>query len=54
VWTRAKNAALESNAAAKRDADGIHHQQVSLSLSLSLVMYKFICLIEIFFIFVFH
>jgi hypothetical protein len=36
VWTQAKNAALESNAAAKRDADGIHRPQVSLSLSLSL------------------
>ncbi|GAU31739.1 hypothetical protein TSUD_146260 [Trifolium subterraneum] len=27
VWTQAKNAALESNAAAKRDADGIHRPQ---------------------------
>ncbi|KAI5443572.1 probable ADP-ribosylation factor GTPase-activating protein AGD14 [Lathyrus oleraceus] len=32
MWTRAKNAALESNAAAKRDADGIRHPQRTTSL----------------------
>ncbi|CAK8533044.1 unnamed protein product [Lathyrus sativus] len=32
VWTQAKNAALESNAAAKRDADGIRHPQRTTSL----------------------
>ncbi|KAK2397265.1 hypothetical protein P8452_18299 [Trifolium repens] len=32
VWTQAKNAALESNAAAKRDADGIHRPQRTTSL----------------------
>lgn len=32
VWTQAKIAALESNAAAKRDADGIHRPQRTTSL----------------------
>lgn len=43
MWTRAKNAALESNAAAKRDADGIRHPQVCLTL----LMYLYICLVKI-------
>lgn len=48
VWFQAKNAALESNAAAKGDADGIRHPQVCLSL----LMNFYICLDKIVFFFI--